>query len=80
MHAATHKEVCEQSKHTPCIIYASTFQPQQVVAIDPKHIVTDYRLFAIITTVIFAILGPLSLVTGIPAVIFAIKVGNCFGK
>ena len=45
-----------------------------MVAIAPSQFITDYRAFAIITTVIFAILGPLSLMTGVPAIFAAFKV------
>ena len=63
--------------YTLCIVVLSVYlcqiqpQPTAPAVTDPKHIVTDYRTFAVVTTVVFAILGPLSLVTGIPAVLTA---------
>ncbi len=45
-----------------------------MVVIEPSQFITDYRGFAIVMTVIFAVLGPLSLLTGIPAVVAAFRV------
>ena len=45
-----------------------------MVVIEPSQFITDYRGFAIVTTVIFAVLGPLSILTGIPAVVAAYRV------
>ena len=45
-----------------------------MVVVEPSQFITDYRGFAIITTVLFAILGPLSLITGVPAVVAAFRV------
>lgn len=50
-----------------------------MVMIEPSQFITDYRGFAIVTTVIFAVLGPLSLLTGVPAVFAAFRV-SCHAR
>jgi hypothetical protein len=65
------------SKVLYCVYTVKIFflwQPQQMVVIEPSQFITDYRGFAIVMTVIFAVLGPLSLLTGIPAVVAAFRV------
>ena len=47
---------------------------QQVLQLRPEQFLTDYRIFSLVIAILFGILGPISLITGIPAALLAYQV------
>ncbi len=52
------------------------FIQQQVLELKPEHFLTDYRVFALVIAILFGIIGPFSLFTGVPAYFFASEVSQ----
>ena len=68
----------DKQKHgsdTDCSLSLSlSLSQHQVMQLRPEQFLTDYRTFAVVIAFLFGIVGPVSLLTGIPAAYMAIAV------